>query len=142
MTQLKLPPKRWQDAEDSQFDSIRFKSWFERLLKRKHHIPLLREAYRAMQSDKDLTQFAACAVFNVDERELRDYIKFHQLTGINATVDEQYCIDVAYKNYCHNHANLSFTEEMRMAATACHLDPRSMKEKWEIDPNYYPTNYE
>lgn len=139
--QIVLPPKRWETAESPIFDPIRGKPWFQKLLKRKHHIPALEQAYRECMANLNETQKSIAKIWDVDERELRDYIKFKHDQNPEITDQAQRVIDMAYKLYCESKAIRSFSWCVELAANAAGLRTRPYRELWEVCPNYYPSSY-
>lgn len=137
---LTLPPKRWEPATDARYDSIRYKPWFGRLCLRKHHIPRLEQAFRANLDGS--TQKAAASDFMVDPRELRDYERFR--TGSTSELPRfaQDAIDMAYRDYCRDNASRPFHFYLRIWSKWLALNPRAIRELWEVDPGFYPTNYD
>ncbi len=139
---LPLPPKRWEDANDPRWDSIRHRPWFRRLLERKRHIPALKQAYEVIKQGHP--QWKAAAEFGVDERELRDFILFHFFTP----TPEKYfapqswidAINYAYDQYQFDGGRLAFHAYLMASAKTFGLNPRAVRERWEIDPNFLPSS--
>ena len=138
-TKLVCPPKRWEAATSTRFDSIRHRPWFNRLLKRKHQIPALEQALAKM--DGGLSQQEAAAEFKVDPRELRDFAAFYRDKGWEMSKTEQMALDEAYAIYCMNRGAVPLTQCIRTRAKLFGLNPRALKEAWETNPRFYPTNY-
>lgn len=134
-----LPPKRFEEADDSKYDPIRSRRWFARLLERKWQIPLLRHAHKLLLMDCGLTQETVCEEMVVDARELRDYIKFHHGQVAEVGPNLQGALDYAYDMYCMDGAKMSWRAHMESGAKAFGLNPRHLMEQWEIDSGFYPT---
>jgi hypothetical protein len=136
-----LPPKRWE--EDSHiYDTIRHKVWYRRLLARKRHIPLLKQAEILYHAGGILME-TVCSQFGVDEREFRDWYGFHvqsaEFKPLGAK--EQQAVDYAYSVYCAKNANKSFRHCLSEAAYVFSLPKRPLIEQWEINPLVYPSVY-
>lgn len=138
-----LPPKRFEEPFDPKYDSIRHLPWFKRLTQRRDKIPALRQAY-AYFLGSDKTQADSSAMFSVDERELRDYIKFINKQPVINSVESkvaQSIINSAYENYCASKAQESIQRYLEAFSRLFGVNPRHVVELWEIDRNYYPSGY-
>lgn len=141
MHNLVLPPKRWEDAEHPKFDPIRGRKWFPRLLKRKKHIPLLERAMEDCSCSESMTQEECAEAWGVDSREMRDFVAFRKNTPSAITELQQSLLDEAYVDYLLEQGSESFTDYIQFAARRRGLNPRPIKELWEVAPNFYPSNY-
>jgi hypothetical protein len=137
-----LPPKRWQDGDDPIYDTIRHKRWFGRGLKRKHHIPMLKQAAIKYQRDGGLVK-DVCAEFGVNEREFRDWYAFSVQTAPNPPLGpkEQAVINAAYAIYCDSNADHSFRHCVEKSAGYYGVSRRPLVELWEVRRDVYPTGY-
>lgn len=138
MTKYSLPPKRWQE-DGPQWDSLRHHKWYGRLLKRKKLIPALKQAYLLIKQGQP--QWKAAAEFQVDERELRDYCKLVVNEPFWASKAEQMAIDAAYAIYVDSGLKHSFSYCVERSATYHGLNPRALRELWEVEPTVFPTGY-
>jgi len=138
-SKCKLPPKRWQE-DSPEFDSLRHLPWYKSLLVRKKHIPSLHQAYLLIQ--KGLPQWKAAAEFKVDERELRDYQRYKAGMPLGITLSQQTAIRAAYSIYCDSLLKYPFHYCVERSADYHGLNPRALRELWEIDPTVYPNGYE
>lgn len=86
-----------------------------------------------------VTQLAAATWYGIDERELRDYSAFIQGKGRIYPPIWQEILDKAYDEYCRWNAKWPFHDYIIMAAKAYGLKPRPIKEAWEVDPLFYPS---
>ena len=135
-----LPPKRFDDPANPKYDPIRHHPWFARLLQRRAKIDLLRSALN-LQSQNKITQKSAAEQYGVDERELRDYEKWIMGSHQTANINQQAIIDHAYKDYCGRGGYRPFTLCLKVAAQLFGEAARPIIEKWEVDPRYFPSNY-
>lgn len=142
MTISRYPPtpKRWESAESTVYDPIRGKPWFRRLLKRKRQIPALREASKLVSQGQP--QWKAAAEFGVDERELRDYRNYIIGSCNPISRVEQDILDHAYDQYQFDGARLAFHAYVMSSAKMLGLNPRAIRELWEIHPFFLPTVYQ
>jgi hypothetical protein len=143
---LPLPPKRFQPIDSTEYDQIRGRQWFAKLDKRRQQIPLLEQANKVHIEDGSiLTQAQAAEMFNVDERELRDYEKF--INGQSSMGDMspsekkvyQHILDCAYSMYDRFRAGDHIRTYIDSQARMYGVDGRKVIEMWEIDPTFYPT---
>ena len=146
--QTPLPPKRFQQIDDTKFDQIRPRPWFARLDKRRQQIPLLKQASEMYSHDGEvITQAKAAEMFGVDERELRDYEKFvdNQSSMGDLTKSEkavyQHILDCAYSMYERFRAGEHIRTYVESQARMYGVDGRKVIEMWEIDPTFWPTGY-
>lgn len=130
-----LPPKRWQE-DGPQFDNLRHLKWYRRLLKRKKLIPALKQAHKLVK--EGVPQWKAAAEFQIDERELRDYGKLFG-AGVTVGMAEQKAIDAAYAIYVDSGGRHPFSYCVERSAEYHGLNPRALRELWEIDPAVYPS---
>lgn len=135
-----LPPKRWQE-DGPQFDGLRHKLWYNRLLKRKKHIPMLKLAAAAYQAEDGLSMDEACVEFGVDSRELRDWIAFHDQMAAFEPLGpkDQAVMNAAYAIYCDSNADYSFRHCIEKSANYYSVAKRPLVEAWEVNPTVYPT---
>lgn len=140
---LQLPPKRWESADDAKYDQIRFRRWFTRGQKRKHLIPALKLAALFYSQGQALIK-TICLEFNVDEREFRDFYRFHYQKAAFEPLGpkEQVVLNAAYAIYCDSNAEYSFSTCVEKAADYYGMKKRPMRELWEVNPNAYPTVYQ
>lgn len=146
---LVLPPKRFEDDQDPKFDSIRYLDWFGRLAKRREKLPLLKQAYSAWTCcPPDSSQDSIADAWGVDARELRDYADFVQgesRAGQKFKGSEraavQMVLDRAYAHYCALGGSRSIQWHIDLEAPYWGMNPREIKELWEVDPCFWPTNY-
>ena len=131
-----LPPKRWEE-DAPRFDGLRHHAWFQRSLKRKKQIPLLREAYKLVKEGQP--QWKAAAEFQVDERELRDYAHFIENGACSIARPYQVMLDDAYRSYAEQDARVSFCKCIELAAANYGVDPRAVRELWEVEPVFLPS---
>jgi len=143
MNSIVLPPKRWEWADGTKYDPIRFHKWFHRLGKRKVNIALLEAAWNRWPEQELLGVPACdhCCNWQVSEREFRDYNKFRLGISVPATQQEQDAINHAYHQYCESHGEFPFHRHLEACAPLFALNPRHLREKWEVDPAFYPTGY-
>jgi hypothetical protein len=139
MNRCTLPPKRWQE-DSPEWDSLRHLPWYNALLVRKKQIPALKQAY--LLTLKGVPQWKAAAEFQVDERELRDYQKYQAGMPLGITLGEQRAILAAYAMYCDSALKHPFHYCVERSAEYHGLNPRALREKWEIDPCVYPNGYQ
>ncbi len=139
MNRVILPPKRWQE-DGPHFDSLRHLGWYARLLVRKHQIPALKQALVLVQRGE--AQWKAAAVFTVDERELRDYGKFVAGMPLGITIPQQFTLTRAYEDYQKGFRDHPYHYFIERSAEYHGLNPRALRELWEIDPCVYPNGYE
>lgn len=148
MNQLhtQLPPKRFEDPNDPKFDPVRGKPWFGKLVKRGLNIPSLSAAYTAYQKpDNQLTQVLVAEQYHVSVDDLIDYIKFvENKPSFKVRSDAerklwQHILDNAYGVYERFRANDNLNSYIDMAAKTYGIDPRPIKELWDIDPTFVPT---
>ena len=141
--QIVLPPKRWESADDPKFDLIRHRKWFTRGQKRKHLIPLLKHAALLYNSGSGFVK-DVCAESGVDEREFRDWYRFHCQKAAFEPLGpkEQVVLNAAYAIYCDSNAEYSFSTCVEKAADYYGMKKRPMRELWEVNPNAYPTVYQ
>jgi len=141
---LVLPPKRWESADSPIFDSIRFRKWFTRGQKRKHLIPALKQAAALYNDGSGRLVKDVCAEFQVDEREFRDWYRFHVQKAAFAPLSpkEQVVLNAAYAIYCDSNAEYSFSTCVEKAADYYGMKKRPLRELWEVNPNAYPTVYQ
>ncbi len=141
---VQLPPKRWESTQDSKYDQIRHHKWFARLEKRKHHIPLLQQAYAMhLQMGQHVTQKFICGQWGVSEREFRDYC--HHVDGMridgHISDRQQDAINHAYHYYQQGNASHSFTAHLKACAPQFGLNQRALIELWLTEPAFYPIGY-
>lgn len=133
-----LPPKRFEDPNDPRFDPIRHEKWFRQVLKRRAQLPQLQLAC-LMMHNSGCNQKAAAELAGVDARELRDYLKFWAIAPYpDSTPVEQDFIMTAYMHYCSSSA--SWYKCLDAVSRDAKLT-RRVKEKWEVDPRFYPVGY-
>lgn len=137
-----LPPKRFQEYNDPKFDPIRHKPWFPRLIFRRSKITFLRAALESWKKDRS-KQKEACALYGVDERELRDYSAFVEGKPISCDNRNQFqsCLDEAYRDYCDGGAQHGIRHYIDILAPLYGLKARHVNELWDTDPTFYPTGY-
>lgn len=135
-----LPPKRFEPCYPSIYDGIRFHSWFHRLEERRQKLPDLEAARLDMVVD-GFNQVFAAEKRNVDERELRDYIRFVAGNALPVTKTEQYVLDEAYQLYCKNRGEIKLRACLDRIAPYYGLKARAVFELWETCPKFYPTGY-
>ncbi len=142
MNLVTLPPKRWEDSDDPKYDSIRFYPWFKRLQKRKHHIPMLQQAYNQwLQIGKITTQEAICEIWGVSTREFRDYCAFKTSSPGELSSHNLTALNLAYRMYCAS-PSTPWRNHLTKAADQCGLNPRGLIELWETRPAFYPNGYQ
>lgn len=141
-TLVPLPPKRFQSTWEPVYDVLRHKRWFADLNKRRAKLPLLQQAYaRFMETGM---QKKSSIEFGIDERELRDYVRF--ITKEKTIEPDkqrafQLLLDHAYRAYCRDKAQYHLREYVRYDYGLASLNPRAVVEAWEVDANFYPTGY-
>ena len=151
MSDIVLPPKRFQDPSDVVYDPIRNRKWFGPLSKRRAQLHLLKCALRDYDDPLmgDHTQQEICAHWGVDEREFRDYRDFVDAIHYSMRreawdkLDSHYqaVLDLAYQGYNSHIASRSIRHFIEDHAALYGLNPRHVIERWEIDPNFWPTGY-
>lgn len=138
-----LPPKRFQSTLDAKYDVLRHKHWFAELAKRRAKLGLLKQAY--IMFIHTGRQAMAALEFGVDERELRDYIRFNARaeTFDVKTLGRafQHVLDSAYRKYCRDKAEYHIRHYIKEDSVMMTFSPRHVVEAWEIDANFYPTGY-
>jgi hypothetical protein len=92
-------------------------------------------------ANPEVLQKDIAKMFEIDERELRDFIKFKHNINPEITIKAQNVIDIAYRNYQVNEAKRGFREEIQLACERLAVIPRPYIELWETCPDYYPTDY-
>jgi hypothetical protein len=144
-----LPPKRFESLADTIFDPIRGRPWFQKLVKRREQIPLLEQAYKAHRDmHRSMTQYDAATQFNVDERELRDFIKYVDGVSVFSSLTKaeqlvyQRILDNAYDLYDRFRAQENFRYYIEGCAKPFGLDARPVWELYDIDPTWFPTGYD
>lgn len=139
-----LPPKRFQPCYLPIFDSIRYRPWFRHLEERRDKICLLEAArleYRGQQTQRLDPQKYAAEKWNVDERELRDYISFWGRVPKPVSKAQQHALDTSYLDYCANHGEESFRNCIFNVSKMYGIKPRHLHELWDTCPKFYPTGY-
>ncbi len=137
-----LPPKRFESLEDPRFDSIRHKSWYGKMAKRKWQLPALKQAHAELVAYSDKTRKEVAESFGIDERELRDYIKF--VTGVpgNGQKPGFLCVlDDSYLKYCQDLGKHHILAYIAKECPFWGLKARHVQEAWDCDPTFYPTGY-
>lgn len=141
-----LPPKRFEDPSDPLYDSIRTRPWFAKMATRRAKIPLLKQAHAmSLQIGQHTTQKFICDTWGVDERELRDYVKWYCDSPIALDPIPKNFMDAinhAYHAYCEDKGNMPWRNHLRNSAPYFGIKPRHITEKWETDTAYYPDGYE
>ena len=142
MNRIQLPPKRWEDGDNPIYDTIRHKRWFGRGLKRKRHIPFLKQAALKYQKEGGLVK-DVCLEFGVNEREFRDWYAFSVQMAANQPLEplQQVVINAAYSLYCECNADKSFRHCIEQAAGHYGVSRRPIVELWEVRKDVYPTGY-
>ncbi len=139
-----LPPKRFQDPQDPYYDPIRHEPWFHKLARRRAKNALLFRAYKEMY-DTGCTQKAACALYGVHKRELRDYVNWANETPRKAiSAQEQAILNGAYHTYSNpapDVDNLPLQACIRHVASLFGVRGRPIEEMWDIRHDYWPTGY-
>lgn len=135
---LVLPPKRFE-PDDPTRDPIRSRAWYPKLQIRKWQMPLLHQAARVIQ--QGWTQVFACDTFRVDSRELRDYVRYWTFKWPPVTKTEQAIIDDAYYSYCQRGGEQAFHAYLEHNSRFFGLNPRHVKELWELNPGFLPSGY-
>jgi hypothetical protein len=133
-----LPPKRWQ-PDGPEFDSLRYHLWYKKLLVRKCQIPALYQAWLLVQHGQP--QWKAASEFKIDERELRDFEKYMLKEPLDRPPGCQRVIDAAYAMYEDSGLKHAFSKCVERSAGYYGLNPRALRELWEVDPCLYPTGY-
>ncbi len=139
------PPKRFEDDCDARFDPIRHRPWFHRLRARRAKLGVLSAAGEILMKDRSATQVSVCRALGIDERELRDYVTFR--LGQSPYVDPKLnnlhreILAQAYDVYCYTYAASNLSVHIEAKARGLGLNPRSVRERWEIDPLYLPERY-
>lgn len=134
---LVLPPKRFE-PDDPTRDPLRGRAWYPKLQIRKWQLPFLSQAARAIE--QGWTQVFACDTFGVDTRELRDYVRFHApWPPVSKT--EQAIVDDAYYVYQKDGGERPFHSYLEDSARSFGLNPRRVREIFELNPSYLPTGY-
>jgi hypothetical protein len=134
------PPKRFEEATSPEYDEIRWKRWFPRLLKRKWQLDLLKLSARAWDEGK--TQEQAALMYGIDPRELRDYVAFKGNLGNPVSPNDQDVLNDAYRHYCEDKAQLNLKAYITSSAKQLGANPRHVIELWEINPWFYPIGFE
>lgn len=137
---MQLPPKRFQSCQDPRYDSIRFFPWFRHLEQRREKLGQLSQAKSYLDSSK-VTQEQAAKEWQVDSRELRDYISFMEGRGSPISKSQQHLIDAAYRHYCEGKGEFPFRESIYALARMYGFNPRHIHELWDVDCNFYPNDY-
>lgn len=147
-----LPPKKFEPSNDPIYDPIRHKSWFWRLEERAERIALLQQAWAdysfGCQSGEKETQSVVCERWGVNEREFRDYIHFiagsDMLSSLEPHVKGVYqrVLDDAYQRYCANSGAKHIRFFIEKIAPMYGATGRKVADVWDVDKNFYPTNYE
>jgi hypothetical protein len=137
-----LPPKRFQDPQDPYYDPIRHEPWFHKLAKRRAKNALLFRAYREMY-ETGCTQKAACGLYGVHKRELRDYVNWANETPRKAiSAQEQAILDGAYEVYSSVwEASQPFGLCIRKVSALFGVRGRPIEEMWDIRHDFWPTGY-
>lgn len=138
---MQLPPKRFDNPNDSRFDPIRHKPWFGKLMRRRAKLDRLRFAYSMWKVLKNPQNIAAKEA-GVDSRELRDYSAFFNQTPRTITKDEQAILDNAYNIYCLRNGDDSFVACIQDAASLWGVKARRVQELWDVARHFYPTVYQ
>lgn len=137
---ITLPPKRFQQIDNPKYDPVRHKPWFAKLEKRRAKLGMLELAYLSWKKEGK-TQIASAIEYGVDGRELRDYAAYVEKTHDPITRNMQACLDDAYSHYAFSHGERSFRFYVESMARLYGMNPRHVVEAWEVNPNFYPTNY-
>lgn len=144
-----LPPKRFEDARDPKFDPIRHFPWFNGLYKRREKLPALKAAFDHWKVNV-LPQAESAKMFNVDERELRDYFEFVMWAVGAPQQDDRFdsndklfrhILTDAYKLYCHSHGHTPLRTCLSRICPMFGVTTRHVIERWEIDPRFIPNGY-
>lgn len=136
-----LPPKRWQSTESTIYDPVRCKGWFAKLETRRTIIPIMRGAAGDFLTNKR-SQQEVCLSWNVDARELRDYLAFHHFNSHHSyTANDQAILDHAYRLYNARYAMASIRVCLKDAAKQFGVSFRPVTELWETHPSFYPKDY-
>lgn len=144
MQKLVLPPKRYEDPADSKYDPIRHKPWFARLLHRREKIPILKAAAKEYKTNAWKPVAKIALSYDVDERELRDYMKFDgnfAVTSLEFGVAMAIC-ELAYNAYCNDKAEEPFQAYVEYFAKRFGVSPRAAVEMWDVDALIIPTGIE
>ena len=140
MNNLILPPKRYEDPYNPKYDPIRHKPWFPSLMERREKIPMLQMAYRQLK-ETNHSQLRVAEEWGVDPRELRDFINFTIGKGDTPSKAFQACLNDAYFEYCIEGAMRHIGFFIEKMAPFYGLNPRHVREMWEVDPEFYPKTY-
>ncbi len=127
-------------CDDPVYDSIRHQPWFWRLEKRREKLWQLKQAKSHLDNVKD-SRCAVAKEWQVDERELRDYISFVNKVKRNITATEQKILDRAYQSYMEAGGNVSFRDCIYSESKMWGINPRHVNELWETDYHFYPHEY-
>ncbi len=152
-TQIVLPPKRFQKPEDPWFDPIRHKAWFRKLYRRRTQIPALEMALAEITAcnsikEKNDPMHVIATRWDVDERELRDFISFRGgLSYLGKLPEDDQIIfkavlDQAYDAYCKGGAEDTIRHYIQTVGRYFPGNTRQMIEAWEVDPTFYPRGYQ
>lgn len=143
---IPLPPKRFQNYQDPQFDPIRHKYWFARLEGRRKDLSTLMAAVAALGAGgKTLAQIAVeWAVSPVDLTYCRAFVEGRSRVAGLGEIERkasQSALDEAYAFYVRNKGNTPFNEHLSLAAKRFGLSPDKLVDLWETDPVFYPQHY-
>lgn len=137
-----LQPKRWQLADSPIYDPIRFRPWFQRLLKRKKHITKMRAClFEFAGAETALTQEEHCDKWNVSPREFRDFVNFWSGEGPPISPEYLSILTSAYNAYCEHSAIRPIQRFIADIAPLYGVNYRHVWEMWEIHPKFYPSDY-
>lgn len=144
---MSLPPKRFESFGDPKHDSLRHLAWFGALAERRAKVEILKQAARDVEL-MDSSRQAVADFYQVDVRELRDFIDFQkgrsrlsEIQPVGTRRTYQMYLDHCYDVYNEAQGAKSWVKVMNDEARLWGVEARHVIELWEIDPSFYPSNF-
>ena len=139
---LPVPPKYFEDFNDTRFDPIRHNRWFRTITRRWYNARGYELMYNEMR-DKGWTIKETARIYKIDRKYLQLYPKFIGKVHM-AKVDPKYkeyqmVLDESYENYCRNRAAYSLIYECRKRCPLYGISQMMIYRFWEFDVNFLPT---
>ena len=140
-----LPPKRFEPIDDPIYDPIRFRPWFKQLEVRRAQLEVIKAAAKYMH-ERGTPLGETATNWGIERHDLGCYISFINGRSITEEMPEhtrrayQYVLDRAYKEYCAQNAENSFSSLIIKNSQRL-VSPDRATEYWDVDPHFYPRKY-
>lgn len=139
---LPVPPKYFEDFNDTKFDPIRHNQWFRTITRRWYNARGYELMYNEMK-EKGWGINETARIYKIDRKYLQLYFKFsgkiHMAKADPKCREYQRALDDSYEAYCHNRAVRSIHRECDEVCSLYGISSMKMYRFWEFDANFLPT---